>query len=276
MLKLTIITVTLNNLQALKKTVESVLNQSFKEFEFIIVDGNSNDGSKEYIIEKSKHLTHWISENDTGIYNAMNKGISISKGDYLLFLNSGDVLYNETTLENIQHHLYGGKDIYYGDVIFEENNLLRKWVLPDELTFLFFLNHSLSHQATFIHHSLFDNIFKYNETYKIASDWEFFICAICKQNVSYKHLPLVVTIYDTTGISSNIANHPLMHQERQQTLNKYFPAFIEEYNNLNSLGTKRANQLYLIRKHNTAWKLIKCCLSILIFFLPKPKSISKH
>ncbi len=276
MLKLTIITVNLNNLKALKKTVESVLNQSFKEFEFIIVDGNSTDGSKEYIIEKNKHLTNWISEDDTGIYNAMNKGISISKGEYLLFLNSGDILHNETTLENIQHHLYGGKDIYYGDVIYEENEIQRKWVLPNELTFLFFLNHSLSHQATFIHNSLFDTIFKYNESYKIASDWEFFIYAICKQNVSYQHLPLFVSIYDTTGISSNIDNHPLMHQERQQTLNKYFPAFIEEYVYINSLGSKRKDQIHLIRKHKTAWKLLKCCLSILIFFLPKFKSIQKQ
>lgn len=270
--KVSVITVNYNDKNGLKKTIDSIISQKWQNFEFIVIDGNSNDGSKAIIDSHKSVFTHAVSESDEGIYHAMNKGISLAKGDYLLFLNSGDILLDENTLQKAQQHLNSNKAIYYGDVIYQETDRQRERIFPDELTFLFFLEHSLSHQAAFIHRSLFDEIFLYNEAYKIVSDWEFFIYAICKQNVSYEHIPLFITIYDTNGISSIACNHPLMHEERKQTLNKYFPAFINDYQSITELGSKRTKQFLFIGKHKIAWKILKGFMNIILLFLKDKRS----
>lgn len=269
--KLSIITVNYNNKNGLEKTIESVVNQKWQDFEFIIVDGDSNDGSKTIIDSHRGIFTHAISEPDSGIYNAMNKGIKLAKGEYLLFLNSGDILFDENTLHESQEYLKGNKAIYYGDIVYQETNRQKERILPDELTFLFFLEHSLSHQAAFIKGSLFEQIFLYNETYKIVSDWEFFIYAICKQNVSYQRIPLFITIYDTTGISSVKDNHSLMYEERRQTLDKYFPAFVSDYQSITALGSKRTKQFLFIGRHKIAWKVLKGFMNIILLFLKDKK-----
>src|SRR5688572_27521016 len=97
--KISIITINYNNLDGLKRTVDSVVNQTWQEFEYIVIDGGSTDGSGAYIESKSKHFHYWVSEPDKGIYNAMNKGIVKATGEYLLFLNSGDHFFNDTVLE---------------------------------------------------------------------------------------------------------------------------------------------------------------------------------
>ncbi len=92
-MKLSIITVNLNNKDGLQKTIDSVISQTFKDFEWIVIDGGSTDGSKELIEKYSDYISYWVSEPDKGIYNAMNKGIKVAKGDYLEFLNSGDIFF---------------------------------------------------------------------------------------------------------------------------------------------------------------------------------------
>ena len=98
-MKLSIITINFNNHDGLQKTINSVIAQTWKDFEWIIIDGGSTDGSKNLIEQYDKYITYWISESDKGIYNAMNKGIKIARGDYLQFLNSGDYFYNEKVIE---------------------------------------------------------------------------------------------------------------------------------------------------------------------------------
>lgn len=271
-MKISIITVNYNDKIGLQKTIDSVITQTWKEFEFIVIDGNSNDGSKEIIANHEKDFTYSVSEADRGIYHAMNKGIKVAKGEYLLFLNSADILKEENTLRNLIGHLESGKQIYYGDVIYQETNKQRERMFPDELSFLFFIETSLSHQATFIKRELFDSIFLYNEDYKIVSDWEFFVYAICKANVSYERIPQFVTIYDTTGVSSREDNHPLMYAERDLSLNQHFPAFVKDYENVAALGSKRAKQFLWIRQHNIAWKILKGFLSLTLVFLPTQKN----
>ena len=95
---ISVITINFNERVGLERTFESVFNQTFQDFEYIVIDGGSNDGSKELIEENTEKISYWISEPDKGIYNAMNKGISVAKGDYLLFLNSGDILYKNDVL----------------------------------------------------------------------------------------------------------------------------------------------------------------------------------
>lgn len=269
--KISIITVNYNDKTGLEKTIKSVTNQSFKDFEFIVIDGDSTDGSKELLKENPTIFTAWLSEPDKGIYHAMNKGIRIASGSYLLFLNSGDYLHNDEVLEKVNQEIGGEYAIYYGDIIYDEITRQTKRTFPKRLTFGFFYEQNLSHQASFIKNDLFEQFFYYNEDYKIVSDWEFFIYTICKENVSYKHLDFVVTNYDATGISSNTNNHKMMNEEREATLEKYFPAFKADAALLPELQQKRVKQFLFIKKNRVAWRIIKTCLSIIQFFLPKQK-----
>jgi glycosyltransferase involved in cell wall biosynthesis len=269
MKSISIITVNYNDKVGLEKTIKSVIYQKFRDFEFIIIDGNSFDGSKEVIENYKNELTLAISEPDKGIYNAMNKGIKLAKGKYLLFLNSGDTLSNEFVIEKINKELEPSFGIVYGDANYLENNALFTRTYPEKLSFQFFLSHNLSHQASFIRKDLFDSIFLYNEDYKIVSDWEFFIYSICKENTPYKHINLVVCNYDTTGLSSVIANHKAMHEERKETLQKYFPLFLDDYENIAALNNKRTKQYLYIKQKPVAYKILKAFMTIILLFMPK-------
>lgn len=270
--KLSIITVNYNDKNGLQKTIESVINQSWLDFEFIVIDGASTDGSSDILTQYQDQLTYAISEPDHGVYNAMNKAIKIARGDYLIFLNSGDTLNDQNVLENMEKHLDQNFEIYYGDANYLEKDGECKRTYPEKLSFSFFLEHNLSHQASFIKRNLFNEIFLYNENYKIVSDWEFFIYAICKQNISYKHLDLVICKYDTSGISSVLDNHKLMHQERRATIEKYFPLFIDDYNSITELKSKRFKQFTFIKGHSIAFKILKGFMNLILAFLPKFKN----
>ncbi len=267
--KISIITVNYNNKAGLQKTINSVIGQVFKNMEFILIDGNSTDGSKQLLQEHQDHFSYWVSEPDHGIYHAMNKGIRRATGDYLLFLNSGDCLADEQVLEKIAREIDGTHDIYYGDIIFERTKKSTKVVFPEKLSFNFFVTDNLSHQATFIKRILFDKFFYYNEHFRIASDWEFMIYAICKRNASYKHLNLLVTIYDGNGLSSDSANYKTLYEERSISMNKYFPLFIADYEQLSELENKRIKQVLAIKKHSASWKILKIFIKAIYLFLPK-------
>ena len=113
-----IITINYNNKDGLLKTIESVLCQTYKDFEFIVIDGGSTDGSREIIEKYAGHIDYWVSEPDKGIYNAMNKGIKVAHGDYLNFMNSGDYFYNENVLNDTLAYL--NDDIVSGRSVNED------------------------------------------------------------------------------------------------------------------------------------------------------------
>ncbi len=270
--KISIITINYNDKEGLKKTIESVLNQSFTSYEYIVIDGNSSDGSKNVIEEYKRQITYSIIEPDSGIYNAMNKGIRVAKGDYLLFLNSGDILYEIDTLSKIDKLIDGNYDIYYGDLICLDlkSNQMINWIFPNKLTFNFFIEKSLPHQASFIKKSLFDTLFYYNENLKIASDWEFFVVAICLKNASYKHIRIIVSEYDFTGISSNIDNYDFVQSEKKLVFDKYFSHFVEDYKLINVLESKRMKNICHLKQFKIPWELLKFFSRILMNFVPKP------
>jgi glycosyltransferase involved in cell wall biosynthesis len=270
--KFSIITINYNDNLGLRKTIESVISQTYTDKEFIVVDGDSSDGSKIVIDQYANQITKWVSEKDNGIYHAMNKGIRMATGAYLLFLNSGDILLNAGVLKAAADEMKDNKELYYGDIHFELSNKTTKVNFPAELTFDFFFYNNLSHQATFIKRTLFDDLFFYNETYKIAADWEFFIYAVCKANVSYQHLPIVITIYNGTGISSDERNRETITKEREITINKYFPAFKQDYQTISQFREKRVQQFFRIKKFPILWRILKIVLNLLILFLPKKVS----
>ena len=269
MAKLSIITINYNDEKGLKKTLESVVNQTFKEFEFVVIDGGSTDGSTELILDCKDKISYWTSEKDNGVFHAMNKGIKVATGDFVIFMNAGDTFYSETTLTEVVPELNAEFDIYYGDNYKESANSKRLKTYPEHLQFSFFYTSSLNHQSTFIRKSLFDEHFYYNEEYKIASDWEFFTYVICHKNVPYKYLKKTISVYDFNGISSNPKFSELFQKEKLESIQKYFPAFINDYKNVNELNSKRFLQFQFIKKHQIAWKILKIFLSLILLFLPK-------
>ena len=217
--KCSIITVTLNNKAGLEKTIQSVLGQTYRDIEYIVIDGASSDGSVKIIESHASGIDQWISEPDTGVYNAMNKGIQKATGEYLLFLNSGDTLFETSTLEQVIPYLEAADaDLFYGDLRFDHSDQFEDFHYPDELTFDFLYHRSLGHPATFIKRSLFDKVGYYEESYSICADWVFFTKAICLYTCSYKHIPRVIANFTTDGMSSVDENQQKILKEREKAL----------------------------------------------------------
>lgn len=190
---LSIITVNRNNYAGLKKTIGSVIAQTYNDFEFIIIDGASTDSSAELIRKNSGFLSYWVSEPDNGTYHAMNKGIKASVGEYCLFLNSGDYFADNNVLEKIFSQDIKA-DIISGDVLkMRSNNKFRRVSSHESISLHKLCIHSLPHQASLIRRSLFDEIGNYNESYKIVSDWEFFLKALVIHGKSYQHISLDIS-----------------------------------------------------------------------------------
>lgn len=220
-MKLSIITVNFNNQVGLQRTIDSVLCQTWKDFEWLVIDGGSTDGSKELIEQYQEHFSYWCSEPDKGVYNAMNKGIKHAVGDYLLFLNSGDALYDQDVLQKVSD-LKSVADIISGQVVRMDNNeLLRPY---DKSIFMQLYRDTLNHQGTFIKRALFQGQL-YDESLKIVSDWKFWLDAILKGNASVDMIPVIVARQDMTGISSNLA---AQEKEKQEVLDAYIPKLLQQ------------------------------------------------
>ena len=220
--KISIITINYNDKKGLQRTFNSVFAQDFKDFEYIVIDGDSTDGSRELIENNAQKISYWVSEADKGIYNAMNKGIKAAKGEYLLFLNSGDKFYNEKSLILSSNYLER-EDIIYGDleIVKEDRSFIKKY--SQEVSLFYFLYESLPHPATFIKKSAFEKFGFYDENLKIVSDWKWFLVSICSQNASFKKIKVVISTFYLAGISSNEENQAEIINERDLVFNTYFP-----------------------------------------------------
>ncbi|WP_296386323.1 glycosyltransferase family 2 protein [Winogradskyella sp.] len=272
---ISVITINYNNKTGLTDTINSVKSQNFKDFEYIVIDGDSSDGSKGIVEANKAHFAYCTSEKDSGIYNAMNKGIRASNGKYLLFLNSGDTLDNETILENSSKYLKTDKDIYFGNLELVHETTREIVRYPDELSFNFFFNKGhIPHPSSFIKKSLFNEVYMYKEKFKIVSDWDFFVCAICKHNASYLHIDQVISNYATDGISGDPKYVQLLQNERAQSIKDNFPLFIDEAKRLVEYDKKfklnRFKMLNVLEENSMAQKMNSIWLTLLAKLFRKP------
>ncbi len=217
---LSIITVVYNRVNDIEKTIKSIISQTYKNIEYIIIDGNSTDGTVDVIKKYEDKIDYWVSEPDSGIYNAMNKGIAKATGKYIQFMNTGDYFLDNDMLEKI-FSSEQDVDILYGDYYLSEDKKQTRYY-PNELTMFFLYIASLGHQASFIKRSLFDK-YMYNENYKIVSDWEFFFRKIIFENCTTKHLNYPVCFFDLTGISESQSTKELEKKERNDVISKLVP-----------------------------------------------------
>jgi glycosyltransferase involved in cell wall biosynthesis len=257
MLKLSIITINLNNANGLRKTIESVICQTFTDFEYIVIDGGSTDGSVEIIEKYATNITFWVSEPDNGIYNAMNKGILQAKGEYCYFLNSGDTLYAETVLEEIF------SDDYMEDIL--AGNLIRQY--PDrtmedksiayfcakegkQLSLFNLMAGTIPHQSAFIRRKLFDQYGLYDENYRIVSDWRFFVQTIVLHGATVKYIDLFVADFDMEGVS-NMQMDVLLKEKRQALEELIPPAILADYDHFAKIN----HDFHRMFKNKTSYRI---------------------
>ncbi|WP_061235566.1 glycosyltransferase family 2 protein [Leptospira weilii] len=222
--KISIVTINLNNLEGLRRTLESVRFQTYVNYELIIIDGGSTDGSLDCLKSNQDLIRKFISEKDEGIYNAQNKGVTLAKGEYLVFLNAGDVFLEKNVLYEISKFLEQGIDLVYGDIlIYLEDGRIVERKYPDKLDYFYWSVKSLCHQAVFIRKDLFDLYGYYNEEYSFAADFEFFHRFWFKKNIKIKHAPVFVTLYDLNGVSAQLKNRKRIADEYRKIKRKYFP-----------------------------------------------------
>jgi glycosyltransferase involved in cell wall biosynthesis len=199
--KLSIITVNKNNVTGLEKTVQSVVAQTFTDFEYIVIDGGSDDGSVDIIKKYADKITYWVSEPDVGIYNGMNKGIRAAHGEFCLFLNSGDWLIEGATLRDVFDEIVGLPEagIYYSDRLCADGILN---IYPENLTIKDLVGGwPISHQNTLIKKDLFFAHGFYNEEFRVTSDWEFWLREMWTHKSTFVHIKTKIAVFDLSGIS---------------------------------------------------------------------------
>lgn len=227
---LSIITVNLNNAEGLQRTISSVLEQDLAGVEFVIIDGGSTDGSREIIDSHTDFIHYWVSEKDSGVYHAMNKGIKKSSGEYLLFLNSGDLLYSPDTLSSVFSQFRQADFLCGRSAIVRDGSVVHVTNPPEKHTFATYYRATISHQATFIKKSVFDLYGYYREDFRYNSDYEFWIRTIILQNCSTEKISTIVCYYDLNGISSTENQTEAYLSEIEQILNTpLLQKFVPDY-----------------------------------------------
>jgi glycosyltransferase involved in cell wall biosynthesis len=229
-MKLSIITINFNNAAGLKRTIRSIISQDYPDIEYIVIDGGSTDASKNIIEKYSGYITYWKSEPDSGVYNAMNKGIKYANGEYLLFLNSGDALLKDAGLTGIINKLTGEDIIYYNLEICDtinKNRFIKNY--PDYIDFKYLIEDGLPHMGTFIKRNILVNYGGYSEQMRIASDWAFFIDAICLNKASYKHIDDCFSTFYLDGISSDSRNRQILKNERDNHITASYALYESMY-----------------------------------------------
>ncbi|MBP7283658.1 MAG: glycosyltransferase [Leptospiraceae bacterium] len=223
--KLSIITINLNNADGLEKTILSVKSQTWKDLEHIVIDGGSRDNSKGIIEKYRNGISYTVSEKDNGIYDAQNKGIQNAKGEYCLFLNSGDFLVNDSVLEIVFSKKIN-TDIIYGDMLIDYGNgKVEYGKSPERLTLFFLAYRVLWHCVTLIRRNLFLRHGMYDTTFKIVADVDFFLNAIGVGRATSSYIPIAISQFNTQGFGSDPKNLPILEEERRRSRAKHLPVF---------------------------------------------------
>ena len=255
-MKLSIITINYNNKDGLRKTIDSVVRQTFRDYEYIIIDGGSTDGSVDVIKENEEYVSYWVSEKDNGIYHAMNKGVKVAKGDYCLFMNSSDTIYSSNTLQDIFSTIIK-EDIVYGN--FVSSGQLR--INEKKITLLNLLTHTIGHQSSFIKRDL---LLKnpYDESLRIVSDWKFFFQELILKNASYRKIDTIIAVFDNTGVSMN--NQEYLKKERDEELKKILsPIMYDEINKYFGVKDKYYNLFVNIGESPHKWRFYNAVVVLL-------------
>lgn len=207
-MQLSIVTVNLNNREGLKKTLQSIFSQSFDDYRVFVIDGGSVDGSIDTLrsmSDQNARLT-WISEKDAGVYPAMNKGIRMATGEFILFLNSGDYFVNSEVLKSVFSRSHSDDILVCNCRISVDGRIVHTTSHPEQFTFGYLYQAGLPHQSTFIRRSLFERVGMYREDFRFNSDLEFWYRVLLSNQGTFTMLPVAVSDYDAQGMSGQNRN----------------------------------------------------------------------
>lgn len=253
--KLSIITVNKNNFNGLLRTLNSLVNIEKINIEHLIIDGNSCNMSESFIELQERYDFKFISEDDKGIYDAMNKGIKFITGDFVLFLNSGDSISHSLSFLNLFNN-FENFDLVYGNIFDYGQTTPTVVTYPSKITLEYMICGGLPHQATAIRKIFFDKVGFYDEKYKIISDWVFFMEALFYHNATYKYIPYVISAYEGGGLSSLSTSTNLILWEQVDYIKQRFP---------NSINYYKSNSPYVKKYLRQKSRIFRWFYRILLF-----------
>jgi glycosyltransferase involved in cell wall biosynthesis len=221
-MKVSIITVCKNAENTIENTIQSVVAQNYKNIEYIVIDGASSDKTLEMINKYRDKISYFISEPDSGLYNAMNKAIKSATGNILFFLNADDVLYDENVVKDVVSEFFRTKaDFLYGNLtaVYPENKkeILQKSETVDKF---FWMNQCICHQVIFYKADLFKKYGFYDENYKIAADYDFNLRAIIKNKCKTYYFDRIIAKFTMGGLGHS--NKNIYDKEQKEISIKYF------------------------------------------------------
>lgn len=222
--KITIITVVYNAIESIEQTIQSVIGQTYPNFEYIVIDGASTDGTIDVIKKYQDKIIHWVSEPDNGIYDAMNKGIKLAKGEWVYFLGGDDLLYINSVLKNISSRLTDKNKIYYGNVLFKTRNV----IYDGKFSALKIATRNISHQSIFYPREIFDK-YRFDTKYKIFADYELNLKLYGNSSYSFFYMPITVALFNDEGVSGSNVLDVNFEKDRFEIIKNNFPYWIYLY-----------------------------------------------
>lgn len=226
-MKISIITVCLDAKDTIEETFVSIISQTYKNFEYIIIDGASSDGTLEIIDKYKENISYLLSEPDKGVYEAMNKGLKKATGDFIFFLNANDTFYNEKVLEIVVRILSENPDkkLLFGDVsrIYRDKKNLEKETYEKVKDVFYFINSNICHQCIFYHKSLFKQFGQYSNEYQIFADWDFNTKCLVQNRVPSLYVPILISQFQMGGICTDREKYKEIYKhENELIIKKYY------------------------------------------------------
>ena len=206
-----VITVCYNASTTIRETIASILGQTYRDLEYIVVDGKSSDGTVEILQGIADARMRFVSEKDTGIYNAMNKGLKMTSGDYLIFLGADDVFYDKDVLTKVAAKITDGNDVLYGDVMLKKrqrlyNGAFSRWTWG---------HRNISHQCIFYPQSVYAR-YQYDEKYRSVADWDYNL-RLLTDGIRFTYISeTICTFNDEGGLSSSSIDQDFLKVRRKK------------------------------------------------------------
>jgi glycosyltransferase involved in cell wall biosynthesis len=235
---ISIITINFNHLQDLQKTFGNVISQTYKDLEYIVIDGGSKDGTINFLQEHTKYLSYWISEPDNGIYDAMNKGVKVAKGEWIIFMNSGDTFSQDSTIEQIAPYLDSANDVVYGgfeSIVNDEYGYRVSQRQPEDLAQIW---HQIPtcHQSIFVRREL-QSQYPFDISLSWCADHDF-LARLYQLGCKFQEVPLVVSKFDASG--GKVRDLLTYTRDRWSICRKYF-------------GKTLARELFFLNEYRGFW-----------------------
>ena len=221
MTKISVITICYNE-PDLEKTCQSIINQSFQDFEWIVIDGGSKKETLDIFDKYKKRIDKFVSEPDKGVYDAYNKGIKIADGEYIIFMNAGDAFYSDDVLTAVYPTLESDTGIIYGETFYLYKDRKKQdgiSCIQRKMSTKFFVNDMICTQSIFIKKDIFISLGLFNEKYRIAADYEKLVQYL-KSGGNFKYVPIVISAFDKNGISNKAKKDTI--KEVEQIQKQYF------------------------------------------------------